>query len=276
MESADAIAAEFADEEWGCAGVLGKLKHQPLISILVPTFNTPPRYLQAAVDSVRAQTYPNWELCICDDGSSDESTRAAIKELEHSDPDRIRVTHRLTNGGISRASNDALATARGEFVAMLDHDDEILPDALLKFVQAINEDPAVDVLYSDQAFLSADGLEEEPLLKPDWSPRLFWGVMFVGHLLMVRRELASKVGGFDPQFDNVQDFEFMLRLGEKTKRIKHIPEILYYWRRVHGSVSRQADAKSGIPALQTKAVNAHLERMKVTAVAENEVRMHID
>jgi len=244
------------------------LKQCPLISILIPTFNTPERYLRAAVESVMAQTYPNWELCICDDSSQEESTRAALRELEHGPERRIRVSYRAANGGISRASNDALAMASGDYIAMLDHDDELLPDALLRIVQSIDQDPTVDVLYSDQAYLSAQGEEQEPLLKPDWSPRLLWGVMFVGHLLVVRRELASAVGGFQPQFDNVQDFEFMLRVSEKTRRIRHVPEILYYWRRAHGSVSRKGDAKSGIPALQARAVNAHLRRINVNAIAE--------
>jgi hypothetical protein len=247
---------------------VANLKHKPLISILIPTFNTPVRYLKAAVDSVMAQTYPNWELCICDDSSEEESTLAALRELERGPDRRIRVSYRAANGGISRASNDALAMARGDYVAMLDHDDELLPDALLRIVQSIDQDPDVDVLYSDQAYMSAEGEEQEPLLKPDWSPRLLWGVMFVGHLLVVRREVASAVGGFRPQFDNVQDFEFMLRVSEKTRRIRHVPEILYFWRRAQGSVSRKGDAKGGIPARQAQAVNAHLRRIKVSAIAE--------
>jgi len=247
---------------------VANLKHKPLISILIPTFNTPVRYLRAAVDSVMAQTYPNWELCICDDSSEEESTLAVLRELESGPDRRIRVSFRAGNGGISRASNDALAMARGDYIAMLDHDDELLPDALLRIVQSIDQDPDVDVLYSDQAYMSAEGEEQEPLLKPDWSPRLLWGVMFVGHLLVVRRELASAVGGFHPQFDNVQDFEFMLRISEKTRRIRHVAEILYFWRRAQGSVSRKGDAKGGIPVRQAEAVSAHLRRMNVNAIAE--------
>jgi O-antigen biosynthesis protein len=244
------------------------LKHKPLISILVPTFNTPVKYLKAAVNSVKAQSYPNWELCICDDRSPDESTVTALRELEAESDAHIRVSYRDANGGISRATNDALAMARGDYIAMLDHDDEILPDALLRMVQSIDEDPEVDVLYSDQAYMSADGEEQEAQRKPDWSPRMMWGVMFVGHLLVVRRELASAIGGFNPQFDNVQDFEFMLRVSEKTSRIRHIPEILYYWRRTHASVSQNSASKRDIPALQARAVNGHLRRMKIEAVAD--------
>jgi hypothetical protein len=257
------------------AAAVANLKHNPLISILIPTFNTPVRYLRAAVDSVKAQSYPNWELCICDDGSKEESTLAALRELERGPERRIRVSYRAANGGISRASNDALAMARGDYIAMLDHDDELLPDALLRMVQSMEEDPDVDVLYSDQAYLSAEGQEQERLLKPDWSPRLLWGVMYIGHLLVVRRELARAVGGFQAKFDNAQDFEFMLRVSEKTRRIRHVPEVLYYWRRVQGSVSLRGDAKDGIPALQAQAVNAHLRRMNVKAIAEpDDVHAH--
>jgi hypothetical protein len=247
--------------------VLHALKHKPLISILVPTYNTPEKYLRAAVKSVQAQSYPHWELCICDDGSSDASTLSGLRELQRADP-RITVRFNSTNGGISRATNDALSIARGQYVAMLDHDDELLPDALLCVVQSIDADPEVDVVYTDQAYVTPDGQEQEPLLKPDWSPKLLWGVMFVGHLLIVKRELANAVGGFDPKFDNVQDFEFMLRLSEKTSRIRHLSEILYYWRRADGSVSRQGDAKTGIPALQAAAVSKHLRRLRIDAAVE--------
>jgi GT2 family glycosyltransferase len=243
-----------------------RLKHKPLISVLVPTFNTEVRHLRSAIESVKAQTYPSWELCICDDGSSDESTLEELGKIEKLGDDRIHVRHRGENGGISRATNDALAMARGEFVAMLDHDDELFPDALLEIIEAIDGQRDMDVIYTDQAYLSADGEEEEPIRKPDWSPRLLWGVMYVGHLLVVRRELAKEVGGFDPRFDNVQDFELMLRVGERTDRIVHVPKILYYWRRAAGSVARHGDSKRAIPMLQSMAVNAHLERMKVEAV----------
>ena len=228
LEPAGGIAARFAAEAADVEAVVAGLKNKPVISVLVPTFNTSERHLRAAIESVFAQTYPNWELCICDDGSSENSTLAVLREMEDRKDPRISVKYRDENGGISRASNDALALARGEFVAMLDHDDELLPDALLEIVLAIDAEPGTDVVYTDQAYMSAEGDEEEALRKPDWSQRLFWGVMYVGHLLVVRRELANEVNGFDPQFDNAQDFEFMLRLSERTKRIVHVPKVLYY------------------------------------------------
>jgi hypothetical protein len=248
--------------------VVEKLAHRPVISVLMPTFNGADRHLRAAIESVRAQTYPHWQLCICDDGSTNKQTLAVLGEIEKSDDRRISVKYRGENGGISRGTNEAMAMATGEYVAMLDHDDELLPDALLEIAEAINADLTVDVLYTDQAYISADGDVEEAIRKPDWSPKLFWGVMYVGHLLVVRRELAHEVGAFDPRYDNVQDYEFMLRVAERTERIVHVPEVLYYWRRAVGSVAEKGDNKPSIPSLQARAVNAHLERLNIDAEAQ--------
>jgi SAM-dependent methyltransferase len=242
------------------------LAYRPLISVLLPTYETPLDVLHAAVDSVLAQTYSNWELVIVDDGSSSGELHDALSQIEIRD-DRIRVVRRPTNGGISAATNTALEAAAGEFVAMLDHDDELLADALLEVARRLDADPALDVVYTDQEYIDRDGTEDGLLLKPDWSPTLFWGVMFVGHLLVVRRTLAEAVGGFDPAFDNVQDFEFMLRLSERTERIAHVPRVLYRWRRLPGSVAFHGDEKTQIGELQAAAVTEHLQRIGVEASA---------
>ena len=170
-----------------------------------------------------------------DDGSTSAAITTFLSELNAWD-DRISATRLPTNAGISAATNKALDLARGEYIALVDHDDLVLPDALLAVVLEINEEPAVDVVYTDQEYGDADGAPEEPLVKPDWDPYLFLGVMYVGHLLVVRRALAITVGGFDSSFDNVQDFEFMLRLSEHTDRIGTY-HIHYRWRRVAGSVA---------------------------------------
>ena len=163
------------------------LAYRPLISVLMPTYETPLDVLHAAVESVLAQTYSNWELVIVDDGSSPGELHDALSQIERRD-DRIRVVRRPANGGISAATNTALEAAAGEFVAMLDHDDELLADALLEVARRLDADPALDVVYTDQEYIDRDGTEDGLLLKPDWSPTLFWGVMFVGHLLVVRRD----------------------------------------------------------------------------------------
>jgi GT2 family glycosyltransferase len=238
--------------------------YSPLISILLPVYNTPPEYLRLAIESVMAQSYPNWELCICDDGSSRADTIALLSRYA-ADP-RIRIECNASNSGISRATNAALAIAKGEYVAMLDHDDELEPDALLEVVCALNDDPARDVLYTDQDYVHPDGRLSRWFYKPDWSLEFFRGVMYVGHLLIVRRSLALDVQ-FNPQFDNVQDFEFMLRVAERTDRIHHIPKILYHWRMVDGSVASNGSAKPNIEALQAAAVNGHFHRCGIDAEA---------
>jgi GT2 family glycosyltransferase/predicted O-methyltransferase YrrM len=251
-----------------------QLTYCPTISILMPVHNTRAHYLRIAVDSVLAQAYVHWEICVCDDGSSEPETLAVLRGLEHEDP-RIRTISRDTNEGISAATNAALGLARGEFVAMLDHDDELTPDALLEVVKLLNADPTFDAVYTDQDYMEADGTFARNFYKPDWSLEMLRGVMYVGHLLVVRRALAVELGGFDRRFDNVQDFEFMLRVAETTSRIGHVPKVLYHWRRIPGSVALGGDEKDEIDVRQVAAVNAHLERCNVPALAHsNPARRH--
>ena len=238
-----------------------------LISILTPTFNTPAKYLRQTIESVRRQSFQEWELCIYDDASTLAETREVLSEYQKSDP-RIRIEFGAINRGIAAATNQALALARGQYIAMLDHDDEIAPDALSEVVAVLKYDPTLDVVYTDESYIAADGGSPEPLLKPDWSPEFFRGVMFVGHLLTVRRRLAIELGGFDSRFDRIQDFEFMLRVSEKTSRIHHLAKILYFWRRIPGSVAFEGGEKGAIEPLQAAAVNAHLKRLGIPALGE--------
>ena len=244
------------------------LAYRPLVSILMPVYDTPREYLELALESVLAQIYPDWELCICDDGSSKAETLELLKSYERRDQ-RIKAQSLERNQGISVASNTALAMAEGEFVAMLDHDDELEPDALLEVVRRLNEDRSLDVVYTDQDYVLADGTFSRPFPKPDWSPELFRGVMYVGHLLTVRRALALETGGFDQAYDNVQDFEFMLRVSEHTDRIAHVPRVTYHWRMIPGSVAFGGDEKTHIERRQAAAVNAHLERCGIPAQAQS-------
>ncbi len=243
-----------------------RLEYRPLISVLVPVYNTAPRYLRLAADSVIAQAYPVWELVLCDDGSTRKETLDVLEGIASLDS-RVRVHRLKTNSGIAKATNAALAQAHGDFVAMLDHDDELLPATLLEVVKALEADRTLDVVYTDQDYIDVDGSVAQTFYKPDWSLEMFRGVMYVGHLLVVRRSLADAVGGFDPAFDNVQDFEFMLRVAETTDRIAHIPRILYHWRKAPGSVAWDANEKRDIEPLQAAAVTAHLERCGVAAIA---------
>lgn len=216
--------------------------YRPLISIITPVYNTDPKWLRAAVESVRRQAYPHWELCLCDDASTSAATRAALDQLAQSDA-RIKVTRLPQNGGISAASNAALALARGEFIVRLDHDDELAPEALFELARLLNQHPDADVVYSDHDKLEADGSRSEPYFKPDWSPDLFLSYMYLCHMDGARRALVEEVGGFRSEYNGAQDYDLYLRLTERTTRIHHIPAILYHWRKIEGSTAGAGAAK---------------------------------
>jgi GT2 family glycosyltransferase len=241
------------------------LVHRPLVSIVTPVYDTDPEWLRRAVESVRRQTYPHWQLCLADDGSTNKRTLEYLRTLV--DEPGIELSFGDANRGIAAASNRALELAEGEFVAFLDHDDELDPDALLECVGLLNDNPGIDAIYTDEDKVDRRGVHSEPFFKPDWSPELFRGVMYVGHLLVIRRSLVDRVGGFDSTFDGVQDFELMLRISEQTDRIEHVPRILYHWRKLPGSVASSTEAKQGISELQAAAVNRHLERCAIAAFA---------
>lgn len=237
-----------------------------LISVLLPVYNSPEKYLTRCVESIMTQRYSNWELIIVDDGSSTADFGDFLTALAATDP-RIRLKFADSNGGISRATNLALEMARGDYVAMVDHDDVLLPDALTRVVMEL-ESSGADACYTDQAYVTAWDTFDGDFHKPAWSPALMSGVMYVGHLLVVRTELACDLGGFDPGFDRVQDFEFMLRFGEKSSKIVNVPEILYHWRRIPGSIAHDGSAKGRIEELQASAVNAHFKRIGFRGKAE--------
>jgi GT2 family glycosyltransferase len=223
------------------AAEVAALPVQPAFSVVMPVFNTDPRWLRAAIESVRAQVYPNWELCIADDASTEGATLACLAEYAR-DP-RVRVTRRATNGHISVASNDALALATGDFVALLDHDDELAPEALAEMVKAINAAPDADVLYSDEDKLSPDGIRCDPFFKPDWSPEHFLGQMYTCHLTVARRSRVNGVGGFRTGVEGSQDYDLWLRMTARTARVRHVPKVLYHWRKIPGSAAAEVQAK---------------------------------
>src|SRR3982751_550174 len=197
------------------------LPARPLISLVMPTYKTDPKYLSEAVDSVRSQHYPEWELIVVDDGSEDVALEQTMSS--YGGDRRIRFKPLRENVGISAATNAGLALCEGEFVGFLDHDDTLTPDALLRVAQALAADPELDAVYSDSDKLTIGGVRADPFLKPDWSPVYALGAMYIGHLLIVRTSVAEAAGGFDSAFDKIQDFEFMLRVSERTDRIHHIP-----------------------------------------------------
>jgi GT2 family glycosyltransferase len=237
----------------------------PLVSVLLPVFETPAAILEATIQSLLDQTMARWELIAIDDASSGPHIPEILARHAARDP-RIRFHRRAVNGGISTATNDALARATGDHVALVDHDDLLEPEAIERCIDAIRATGA-DAVYTDQDTIDDRGRHVWTFHKPDWSPEYLRHVMYVGHLLVVRRSLAVEIGGFSTAFDGVQDFEFMLRLGERTRRIAHVPAVLYHWRATAGSLASAPDAKPGIDQLQARAVQAHLDRLGVSATA---------
>lgn len=250
----------------------GTDNRRPLVSVLVPCYNSDIPLLRQMINSIRTQSYGNWELILVDDGSPKKNVIEEIDDWKLRD-ERIRGMRLQKNSGISMATNAALKLARGEFAALVDHDDVLTIDALEVMITAILDGDA-DAAYSDQAYINAWGGFDQPYYKPAWSPTLLAGVMYVGHLLVVRTSLARQVGGFDSNFDRCQDFEFTLRVGEHTDTIVHVPRILYHWRRIPGSVAHDASAKGKLEPVQAKAVNAHLQRIGFNGVAEPIDNLH--
>ncbi len=234
----------------------------PRLSIVVPVYRPKLWYFRECVGSVTAQTYRNWELCLCDDGSDDPELTAAMAELAADDP-RIKVMALEQNGGISRATNRALASATGEFVLLLDHDDLLDPEALGEFASVMATVDDVDVIYSDEDKYDELDRPHQPHFKPDWSPDLLLSFPYLGHLLGIRRELIERIGGFRPEFDGSQDFDLMLRATEQARSVAHVPRVLYHWRVVAGSAAGDPDAKPWAYAASRRAVADALVRRGV-------------
>jgi O-antigen biosynthesis protein len=234
----------------------------PLISVLTPVHDPPPRMLEESIRSVREQKFADWELCLVDDGSTNPEVIAALEHHAASDG-RIHLKRRETAGGISTATNTALELATGEYIALLDHDDALAPEALQRVADQIATQPDLDMIYSDEDVVGDSGsIEHHP--KPGWSPEHMSALMYTCHLGVYRRALAIDLGGFRSQFDGCQDYDFVLRLMERTDRIAHIPRILYHWR-AHAMSTAGGDAKPCAYLAQPGAIADHLERIAVDA-----------
>lgn len=236
--------------------------YKPLISIVLPVYNLPEQFLRAAIESVRRQLYPNWELCIADDNSPDPRVREVIQEYGDRDP-RIKYILRTTNGHIAAATNSAASLAQGDFIGFLDHDDELREHALSTMVQEINLHRDAELLYSDEDKITGEGVRHYPHFKSDWNPELLLCQNYVCHFTVVKRSLFEKVGGIQTGFDGAQDWDFVLRASERITpdKIRHVPKILYHWRVIDGSTAKSTDSKPYVTAAQVKAVQEHLERI---------------
>ena len=243
------------------AEATAKFKFSPKISIVMPVYDTPLNFLDLAIRSVRKQQYENWELCICDDASPNPKVRARLESWEKQDP-RIKVTYSTQNEGISRASNHALELASGEFVGLLDHDDELSSDALYEVVSLLQQKHDADMIYSDEDMLDPKGRRVRPHFKPDWSPEHMLAVMYTCHFGVYRRRLLEEIGGFRVGFEGAQDYDLVLRLSEKTDQIYHIPKILYHWRMAPNSLASGA-AKPYAYEAAKRALTEHLIRRRI-------------
>jgi GT2 family glycosyltransferase len=236
---------------------------RPVISVVVPVFNPPPAFLDAMVKSVLAQTYPHWELCLAD-ASTAPHVRPALEVFAQADR-RVKVQFLPENLGIAGNSNAARELATGEFVAFLDHDDTLAPFALYEIAAAVNANPDVEFLYSDEDKLDTAGERVEPNFKPDWSPETLRSRNYVCHLTVVRRELVERIGGFRAGFDGAQDYDLVLRATEKANRIVHIPAVLYHWRMHAASTASNKGSKNYAFENGKRALAEHLQRCGVDA-----------
>ena len=242
--------------------------YQPKISIAMPVYNVEEKWLRLCIDSILNQVYTNWELCMADDASTDPNVKKILTEYQQLD-ERIRVVFREQNGHISEATNSALAIATGEFVALLDNDDELAINAFYEVVKVLNENPELDLIYSDEDKIDMDGNRSDPAFKPDWSPDLLLGTNYISHLGVYRRSILEEIGGFRKGYEGSQDYDLVLRFTEKTtkERIKHIPKVLYYWRMLPTSTAVDQGSKGYAFEAGLRAVQDALVRRGITGHA---------
>ncbi len=256
-------------DEVRCLARLDSLTRRPKISILMPVFNAPEKYLREALESIIEQIYPNWELCLADDCSTEHYIRDVLEEYKAKDC-RIKVVYRETNGHISEATNSALEIATGEFTALMDNDDILPKDALFWVVDEINKNPEAALVYSDEDKISEDGaVRFEPHFKSSWNPDLFLSQNFISHLGVYRTDIAKEIGGFNKGVEGAQDWDFALRFIEKieARQISHIPRILYHWRAIPGSTAVNGGEKPYALLAGVEAVNQYLGRKGVKGKA---------
>ncbi len=236
--------------------IQGSLSKKPLISIIMPVYKTPLKYLNECLASVAAQVYDRWELCIVDDGSQDSNVEDLLKQFAKQNPGKVKLLIENRNQGICIASQLALDQAQGDYIALLDHDDRLLPNALLEVTRTINASSEPDIIYSDEARINEDGIVESCFYKPDWSPLFSFAAHYSTHLTVFKTSLVRSVGGFRTGFDGSQDHDLMLRAVEASPRpVVHIPMILYQWRAHAQSTARSRDAKPYAAEAGVKAVS---------------------
>jgi GT2 family glycosyltransferase len=240
---------------------IAKFHYSPLVSVLLPVYNSNLKWLRRAILSVQKQLYPHWELCIVDDASTDRKIWPFLQRCARQDR-RIKLMRRTENGHISAASNDALRLTTGDFVALLDHDDELAPTAFYFVALALNKNRDLQLLYSDEDKLEEHNRRSEPYFKSDWNPELFLAQNFVSHLSVYRTDLIHRIGGFRVGFEGSQDYDLTLRCVEliRPEEIEHLPWVLYHWRAGDQSTASNPTAKPYAQEAAQRAVQEHLKR----------------
>ncbi|MDR1012651.1 MAG: glycosyltransferase family 2 protein [Lactobacillales bacterium] len=235
--------------------------YTPLLSIVMPVYNAPIKWLKKCIDSVLAQSYSKIELCIADDHSTDPAIKKNLEKYAKQDS-RVKLVYRKINGHISEASNSALKLATGEFVALVDNDDELPVNAFFEVVEALNKNSKLDLIYSDEDKIDEKGNRLDPAFKPNFSPDLLLGTNYISHLSVYRRSIIEEIGGFRKGFEGSQDYDLVLRFIERTdaSRIKHIPKILYHWRTLKTSTAINPETKKYAFAAGLKAVQEAILR----------------
>ena len=245
-----------------------RFKYNPLISVIIPTYNVSKELLSECIDSVLNQSYSNFEICIADDNSTFGETIETLKEYEKND--KVKVVYRKENGMISKASNSALDIADGEFIVLLDNDDLIEKDALYYIVEVLNKDKSIDMIYTDEDKLDFNGRKMEPHFKPDYSPDTLMSVNYICHLCCMRKSIVDKLGGFRSEFDGSQDYDLFLRFTDVTDKIYHIRKVLYHWRQTKTSTAGYMGNKSYAYIAGKKALEDSLKRRNIKGtVLEN-------
>lgn len=240
-------------------------EYEPLLSVVIPAYRTPERYLKEMLDSILDQTYTNWEVCIADGSPRGQSLERILRRYAEKDK-RIRYEILGSNLGISGNTNAALEMARGDYVILADHDDTLPPQAFYQVVKTINEHPRCQVIYSDEDKLDMDGKALfDPHFKPDFNGDLLTSVNYICHLFVVRADLLKKVGGFRQEFDGAQDYDFIFRCTEEAEEICHIPQVLYHWRCHQDSTASNPESKLYAFEAGARAIMAHYERMGIQA-----------
>jgi len=240
--------------------------YKPKISIVVPLYQTPIPYLNQLIQSIQNQTYENWELCLSDGSGNPDLLRETLESYQKDA--RIQVVVSEEPLKIAENTNQAISLATGDYVAFADHDDALAENALYEYVLALNENPAIDLLYSDEDKMLANGKEFlQPFEKPDFDLDYLRTTNYICHLMVVKRDLLDQVGWLRPDFDGAQDYDLVLRLVEVANQVHHIPKILYHWRLHKGSTSGNPANKKYAYFAGAKAINEHYERMGINAVA---------